>query len=219
MPHAHPGFDHNAPWPLREPSNRGTSRKPSSRNHADLYADGTGTTDAMGSHRRRGQRPGHHAVDPGSFDCHGPGSLKPARQEASRLLAGHPRWHRREIGIDTGQTGIGLQQEAHARVLEESVRPPVQWRARCGWAFGVFAKFFRAHDDGSQDLCRKCFPECAAAASTAKPAHRRPRMRNPLTVQAFRRAESQPPLPPRIRKCEIECDSDPLSLFRSLCRW
>ena len=86
VPHAHPGFDHNAPWPLREPSNRKV--RPGSRapgHHADLYADGTGTTDATRSHRRRGQRPGHHAVDPGSFDCHGPGSLKRARQEASRL--------------------------------------------------------------------------------------------------------------------------------------
>ena len=56
--------------------------------------------------------------------------------------------------------------KAHARDPEEAARPPVQWRAKCGWAYG-YAKFTRAHDDGSRALCRKCFPE-SAAASTAK---------------------------------------------------
>ncbi|CAE7156089.1 unnamed protein product, partial [Symbiodinium necroappetens] len=59
--------------------------------------------------------------------------------------------------------------KAHARDPEESSRPPVQWRAKCGWAYG-YAKFTRAHDDGSKELCRKCFPE-SSAASTAKLEH------------------------------------------------
>ena len=57
--------------------------------------------------------------------------------------------------------------KAHARDPEESSRPPVQWRAKCGWAYG-YAKFTRAHDDGSRALCRKCFPECSAASSATE---------------------------------------------------
>ena len=59
--------------------------------------------------------------------------------------------------------------KAHARDPEESSRPPVQCRAKCGWAYG-YAKFTRAHDDGSKELCRKWFPE-SSAASTAKLEH------------------------------------------------
>ncbi|CAE7199832.1 kanC [Symbiodinium sp. CCMP2592] len=53
------------------------------------------------------------------------------------------------------------KRKAHMRDPEESSRPPAKWRARCGWPYG-YSNFTRAHDDGSQNLCLKCFPEVGA---------------------------------------------------------
>ncbi|CAE7490307.1 COG8 [Symbiodinium sp. CCMP2592] len=53
------------------------------------------------------------------------------------------------------------KRKAHMRDPEESSRPPAKWRARCGWPYG-YSNFTRAHDDGSQNLCLKCFPEAGA---------------------------------------------------------
>ncbi|CAE7252603.1 unnamed protein product [Symbiodinium sp. CCMP2456] len=60
-----------------------------------------------------------------------------------------------------------VKKKAHARDAEEATRPPIRWRARCGWAYG-YSRFTRAVDDGSHVLCKKCFPE-SAQGSTAPP--------------------------------------------------
>ncbi|CAE7533633.1 unnamed protein product [Symbiodinium sp. CCMP2592] len=64
------------------------------------------------------------------------------------------------------------KRKAHMRDPEESSRPPAKWRARCGWPYG-YSNFTRAHDDGSQNLCLKCFPE-AGAESRKKAAGQQP---------------------------------------------
>ena len=65
------------------------------------------------------------------------------------------------------------KRKAHMRDPEEASRPPVKWRARCGWPYG-YSNFTRAHDDGTQVLCLKCFPETAQGSRKTEAAAQQP---------------------------------------------
>ncbi|CAE7617410.1 unnamed protein product [Symbiodinium sp. CCMP2456] len=68
---------------------------------------------------------------------------------------------------DQERPDLIVKKKARARDAEEATRPPIRWRARCGWAYG-YLRFTRAVDDGSHVLCKKCFPE-SAQGSAAPP--------------------------------------------------
>ena len=65
------------------------------------------------------------------------------------------------------------KRKAHMRDPEEASRPPAKWRARCGWPYG-YSNFTRAHDDGTQVLCLKCFPETAQGSRKTEAAAQQP---------------------------------------------